>query len=188
MIFRKFWDSRRGNFAMMFGLAIIPVLLAAGMAVDYSRSLQAKTHLQDLADAASLALASANIQEEAKLKAFAEKYVLANFDGSIVDEVAVGDVSLKDDAYDVEVRGKLHTYFMSIASIDELNVNTSALAIRGINGSVEVALVLDNTNSMSGKDAKGVAKIDALKNAAAELVEALHKNKDAIVRISVVPY
>lgn len=188
MIFRKFWDSRRGNFAMMFGLAIIPVLLAAGMAVDYSRSLQAKTHLQDLADAASLALASANIQEEAKLKAFAEKYVLANFDGSIVDEVAVGDVSLKDDAYDVEVRGKLHTYFMSIASIDELNVNTSALAIRGINGSVEVALVLDNTWSMSDTDSSGVKKIDALKSAARELVTSLHKNSDASVRISVVPY
>lgn len=49
-----------GNVAMIFGLSIVPVILFAGAAIDYSRALATKTDLQNALDAAVLAAAGGN--------------------------------------------------------------------------------------------------------------------------------
>lgn len=48
------WSCRKGNFALFFALAIVPIFGAAGMAVDYSRAVTTKWHMQDLADGTAL--------------------------------------------------------------------------------------------------------------------------------------
>src|SRR5665213_2708895 len=50
--------EHRGNVALMFGLAAIPIILAVGAAVDYSFANRAKTELDQIADAASLSAVS----------------------------------------------------------------------------------------------------------------------------------
>jgi Flp pilus assembly protein TadG len=40
---------------MIFGLAIVPLLLVMGVAVDFSRATSAKSRLQEASDAAVLA-------------------------------------------------------------------------------------------------------------------------------------
>ena len=52
---RRFLNCTRGNFAIAFAVAIVPVLGAAGMAVDYSRALNMQTFLQAQTDGAALA-------------------------------------------------------------------------------------------------------------------------------------
>jgi Flp pilus assembly protein TadG len=188
MMLKRFWSSRGGNFAMMFGVAMIPMLLGAGVAVDYSRMLRAKGHLQAVADAAALSLAASRLDDQAELEKQAMAYVQGNFDDSILNTVNVDKVEHEGDGYEVALSGRIPTMFMSIATISTLDIATSALAVRGVTGSVEVALVLDNTWSMSAEDASGVKKIDALKSAAGSLVSTLHKDEDASVRIAVVPY
>ena len=55
---RSFIKDKGGNFAIIFGLSLVPLMGLAGAAVDYSRILKAEDRLQSAADAAALAAAS----------------------------------------------------------------------------------------------------------------------------------
>ena len=54
-----FAQDTRGNMTMMFGLAAIPVIAAAGMAIDYARISRVHDEIQLVADGATLAAAGA---------------------------------------------------------------------------------------------------------------------------------
>lgn len=185
---RKFLESRSGNFAILSGVTMIPLCLAAGLAVDYSRHHSAQRHLQEMADATSLALAASKEQNQARLEQIANDYLAANRTDSRVREVQVASVVATTESVDVELIGSIPTTFMGIAGYQQLDVGASALAERATRGTVEVSLVLDNTWSMSDVDARGVRKIDALKSAASGLVDQLLKSPDGGVRIALVPY
>jgi Flp pilus assembly protein TadG len=51
---RRFGRDRRGNMAVIFTLAFLPLVSAIGCAVDYSRLTQLRSKLQAAADAASV--------------------------------------------------------------------------------------------------------------------------------------
>lgn len=185
---RKFLESRSGNFAILSGVTMIPLCLAAGLAVDYSRHHSAQRHLQEMADATSLALASTREQNQARLEQLANDYLAANRTSSRVQEVQVASVVATTESVDVDLRGSIPTTFMGIAGYHTLDVGASALAERATRGTVEVSLVLDNTKSMEATAGSATTRIAALKSAAAELVDALLKNGDTSVRIALVPY
>src|SRR3954453_9451371 len=50
----RFATDRRGNIAVIFALALLPVMSAVGCTVDYSRAVQLRSKLQAAADAASV--------------------------------------------------------------------------------------------------------------------------------------
>src|SRR6185369_13213874 len=50
----SFGTDRRGNIAVIFALALLPVMSAVGCTVDYSRAVQLRSKLQAAADAASV--------------------------------------------------------------------------------------------------------------------------------------
>jgi Flp pilus assembly protein TadG len=56
----RFRNDRRGNIAVIFTLAMIPLVSALGSAVDYSMATRMKAKLQSAADSASLASISQN--------------------------------------------------------------------------------------------------------------------------------
>jgi len=58
-IFRRFLGDQNGNIAMMLGLMLVPLTLAAGVGIDYAQAQNFKNALQGAVDAASLAGASA---------------------------------------------------------------------------------------------------------------------------------
>lgn len=179
--------DRSGNFGIMMSLLSIPLLLAVGFSIDYSAALRARTHMQVLADGAALTLASSPEKTDIKLRAMAEDYVMANLN-PMFDEISVDRVLLEGNDITVGLTGKLPTSFMGLANIPTVDIGTSAVAERAVNGSVEVALVLDNTWSMDQSDPKGVKRIVALRNAATTLVNELFSNSEARVRVAVVPY
>lgn len=180
---KRFLGDRSGNYAILLGITTLPLLLAIGFGVDYVRYVSAKQHLQDLTDAASLAVAGSPERDDAKLRALAAKMVGGNASDSRIENVTVASLDIDNDQVDLALDGDIPTYFMGLANIHRLYVETSALAMRAVTGSVEVALVLDNTASMLNND-----KIGTLKTAAAALVTELFKSKDANVRIGLVPY
>ena len=55
----RFQQDRRANIAVIFAIALLPILTAAGAAVDYSLAVRMKAKLQSAADAASVASISA---------------------------------------------------------------------------------------------------------------------------------
>ena len=52
---RRFLKDRSGNFGILAALLLVPVIGAAGLALDYSNALSIKTKIQGAADAAALA-------------------------------------------------------------------------------------------------------------------------------------
>ncbi|MGB6118808.1 MAG: TadE/TadG family type IV pilus assembly protein [Mesorhizobium sp.] len=180
---RRFIRSRSGNFAILTSVLSIPLILAMGLAVDYSRYLDAKRHMQDVADATSLALAGSQERDEAAMRVDAQRFVDSNFDDASIDQMVIAGLDITENDVTVKLDGYVHTTFMAIAGHDKMPVAAESLAIRAVTGSVEVALVLDNTDSMNEDN-----KIGTLKTAAGNLVKELFKNKDAKVRIALVPY
>lgn len=185
---RKFLQSRSGNFAILSGVTMVPLCLAAGLAVDYSRHQSAQRHLQEMADATSLALAASKEQNQARLEQVANDYLAANRTSSRVQHVSVASVVATTESVDVELVGSIPTTFMGIAGYQTLDVGASALAERATRGTVEVSLILDNTESMDATAGSGTTRIAALKTAATQLVDALLKNSGGSVRIALVPY
>ncbi|MBR0793689.1 pilus assembly protein [Bradyrhizobium manausense] len=53
-LIRRFVRDKRGNIAVIFTLACVPLITAVGCAVDYSRATQIRSKLQAAADAASV--------------------------------------------------------------------------------------------------------------------------------------
>lgn len=173
---------------MMAGIASIPLVLAAGMAVDYSRFISATRHLQEIADAGALAIAASVEKDETTLRQRADEIVASNQSSSRIDAVRIASLEITEDKVDLRVNGALPTIFMGIVGVHKMDTTASALAVRAVTGSVEVALVLDNTFSMSETDAKGVTKLASLKTAAKALVTELMRESKADVRIGLVPY
>src|SRR5882724_13486277 len=56
---RHFAANRSGTVAVTFALAVVPLLLASGMAIDYVRYANAETDLQSALDGAALSAAAA---------------------------------------------------------------------------------------------------------------------------------
>ena len=56
-LLRRLARDRRGNVAMIFALAIIPIVSVIGLAVDYSNAIRVRLKLQDATDSAVLAMA-----------------------------------------------------------------------------------------------------------------------------------
>lgn len=184
----RFVKDPSGNFAMLMGLLAIPLCLAIGLSIDYTRYLTAKNHLQDVTDAAALAMAASVETDQEKLRTIGEQAIAANINNLRIKNVALKNVSFDNDQVSLDLGGDLPTTFMALGGFRTMPVETSALALRAVTGSVEVALVLDNTYSMSKTDDRGVSKLDTLKTAAKSLVEKLTNDPKAAVKIGVVPY
>jgi Flp pilus assembly protein TadG len=168
----------------MASVLSVPLLLAVGLAVDYSQALRARSHMQELADGGALALASSREKDRSKLLRMADDYVRSNAAAGVFETLEIETLdSSRPDRIALGLDGTVSTSFMGLANIETLDVRALAVAVRGVSGTVEVALVLDNTDSMNQDN-----KIGTLKTAAKNLVEELFKNKEAKVRVALVPY
>jgi Putative Flp pilus-assembly TadE/G-like len=191
--FRKFVSSTTGNTAMIFALSAMPLVMAVGAAVDYSRASQAHAVLQAAVDSAALGTSAdrelvAQImlgKGEAELKQRVENYLKANDALDVLNSLDA--ITAKYDetkqSVVVSVKGSLRMSLMTLAGIQRLDIGTTAEVGIGSNA-LEVALVLDNTGSMGGQ------KLTDLKSAALDLVEMLFKNgnNSAKLAVGIVPF
>jgi Flp pilus assembly protein TadG len=148
-LFKRWLKNDSGNITMIFGFAIIPVILAAGSAIDFERISDAKTKLQASVDSATLYAASLNDTEDATLKTKSQPFLLANY---------VHDTDITLTTYTAHNAGdsivgtgeiSVKTWFMGLFGINYMTVSAASTVKKsGIN--LEVSLVLDNTGSMAG--------------------------------------
>jgi Flp pilus assembly protein TadG len=170
----------------MFGLAAIPLLAGIGVATDMVAFNRTQTILQGAVDAAALAAASnTKFNNEGAIKKIVADYLKANnaYDSlSIVNSVTqTRDVAL--GTMSVTIRGSIKTQFMSILGFISMDAGASSEVSLGMRA-LELALVLDNTGSMSG------TKIQNLKTSAKKLVSILEDAKAdySDVKYSLVPF
>jgi Flp pilus assembly protein TadG len=185
-VLRDFVRERRGNVAILFGFALIPMLLGIGLAVDYGRALLVRERMADAADAAALAIVSWPGLSEAEQKTKAQQFFDANYSASTLGTAGTVNVSVSGANTTVTVSGTVDTTFMSLANVNHIDVGASSTVTVGM-GMVEVALALDNSGSMAG------SKIASLKTAAANLVDTLFTSAQNSsladpIKIAVVPF
>jgi hypothetical protein len=173
-----------GVVAVLFAVCAVPVLVVIGAGIDFSRLSAARTAAQSAADAAALAAASSRLETETGMRQVADGHATANLRGTNADGSRITQFTYRPDQREVtlKVSGTIDTTFMALAGIQRLDYEAEAKAIRGLNGTTELVLVLDNTWSMSGD------KLVALKQSAEELVTTLKQDPNADVKIGVVPY
>ena len=88
----RFRSSKRGNLAIIFAIMSIPLMLALGGGIDYSRASLARSQLQDSLDATSLALSRQTgvaTMTGAQMQSFARGYFDANFSNTDIDTSGV---------------------------------------------------------------------------------------------------
>lgn len=182
----------RGAVMMMVGLAIIPLVLALGVAVDGGLAYNAQSRLQDALDSAALAGAKKIGTDVEEMKAEARRFFDSNYPddylgGSVIDF----DADFDDDGSELNVEATIQVpmAFMGIIGIPTIDIQADAKVQQQING-VELALVLDITDSMNFSDPSGGTKLEKLEEATDILLDTLFGENDTVdnVSVSVVPY
>jgi Flp pilus assembly protein TadG len=151
----RFIARREGNTAIIFGLAAIPVVVAAGMAVDVTRAYMVKERLSASLDAASLAVGSEGNLTAAQLQTELKNYFFANYPSTALgynitvtplDTASDPNGSLAATVVNYQAQATLDMSFMQLVGVPSITVTALAQTHRGYG--LEVALVLDNTGSM----------------------------------------
>ncbi|NWG46284.1 MAG: hypothetical protein HXY25_07020 [Alphaproteobacteria bacterium] len=180
------WLGRRspGNVAMIFGISLIPLLIAAGTAVDMSRAVIVKSRLSKAIDAAGLAVGGSIGKTQQELEQIASDYFYANYPYDKLGQTTQFNVSVSDNIVSIDATAEVSTTLMKIAGMDKVEVHSSAEIIRETK-KLEVALVLDNTGSMSSN-----GKIGALRTAATELINIIFGDNPSPdhLTVSLVPF
>lgn len=85
-MFKRFIRNTDGNFGIIFGLMLVPMMGLMGAAVDYSSILNRQSKIQTAADTALLA-AARDASTSTDFYRLAESYLLSNLDGIEVKTV-----------------------------------------------------------------------------------------------------
>lgn len=202
---REFCRDRRGNYALMTVLAMVPLMGGLAMAVDYTGLTSEKQLVVNALDAANFATARRLVEgaTDDQLKAYALDFFNAN-----LDNVDPTNTTLNVTLPATTTGGGIlklcadlvyHPYFLPAAAAligrSSSALNYSVCSEVRLKNTLEVAMVLDNSGSMSNTGTgSGQKRIDLLKQAAKQLVDtlatqaAMIKQIDKPVQFSLVPF
>lgn len=148
-----FAKDERGNIAVIFAIALLPLLSFIGAAVDYTRASSSKASMQSALDSATLMAAkdAANLSA-AELSTKAEGYFRAMYTRAEMTGVEVITVyTVQSGSTPASVlmtsSGDMTTEFMGIIGFKKMTLKTSSTA-SWANTKLRVALALDVTGSM----------------------------------------
>lgn len=184
--------DERGNVAVMFALALVPMLGFVGAAVDYSRANSARSSMQVAIDSAALMVSkdlSANpSMSAADVTAKAVAYFNALYtntnSGPVTVRASYTTNTANGSTVTVTGSGSVTTDFMKMVGYPQLDVGSSSTTTWG-STRMRVAMALDVTGSM-----KDDGKMAAMQTAAKNLVDTLQgnaRNADDVY-ISIVPF
>jgi len=190
--FARFAAAEQGNIAVIFAIALVPVLSFVGAAIDYSRAAQARASMQSALDSTALMLSrdlSSGTITTSQINSKAQTYFNALFTNTTtLPSVSVGATYDASTSIGSTIKltgtGTYTTSFMKIAGFPTLGIDTSSTSAWGLTR-MRVALVLDNTGSMAD-DGKMAAMRTAAKNLVDQL-STLAKNTGDVY-ISIVPF
>lgn len=185
-LLRRFRRDDKGNVAVTFALATLPIIGFVGSAVDYSIANTVKVQLQAALDSTALMLASyAPTHTESEIQSQASKYFNAIFNSPAASAGTV-TATYASATSRILVKGTatVPTTFMTALGVNYVTVGGSSTTTWG-STKLRVALVLDNTGSMAW-DGKMTALKAATKSLLSQLKSAVTNDGD--VYVSIVPF
>jgi Flp pilus assembly protein TadG len=198
---KRFGAANKGNVAVIFTIAAIPVISFVGAAIDYSRANAARSSMQAALDSTALMLSkdlSSGRINTSQIQQTAQNYFAALYtDKDAKNATTAPAVTATYTANNGNLgntilltgTGQINTDFMRVlgSNFQTMGFGTTSTTAWG-NVKMRVALVLDNTGSMAQNN-----KIGALRNAVAgtgglidQLSGLVQNNGD--VYISVIPF
>ncbi|MCF8495403.1 MAG: pilus assembly protein [Alphaproteobacteria bacterium] len=181
--FQSFSRDTAGAIAIAFALMAPIVVGAAGAALDYSYAYLVQQRLHQAIDSAALAgAASSTDSEEIEQKII--DFFNANYPPEKIGVTFTPVVTIVGNQIHVSGYAYYDTFFLAILGITEISVEADTTIQRHVQG-LEVALVLDNTGSMSTNN-----NIGTLKSATRSFINIMFDNalNPEHVRIALVPY
>jgi Flp pilus assembly protein TadG len=186
---RPFWSDQRANVAVLFGLLLVPLVSVVGMAVDYSRAINARTAMQAALDSAALMISkdSSSLtpseiapRAQAYFNAMLKRPDLANISVTASYTASTGSGS----KIEMSASGRMATDFMKVVGFPNMDLNVKSTTMWG-NTRIRVALALDVTGSMASD-----GKMPAMKAAAKKLIDQLSANAKSPedLYISMIPF
>lgn len=186
-----FGRSNEGNIAVLFGIAVIPIISFVGAAVDYTRANNARSSMQAALDSTALMLAK-DLTEgtitTAQIATKADAYFKALYTNVEAKQVMITasytQATGNGSTILVNGSGNIETSFMRIVGFPTMGFQTSSTSAWG-NVRMRVALTLDVTGSMANN-----GKMAAMQKAAKALIDqlsALRKNPGDMY-ISLIPF
>jgi len=188
---RDFLRCKRGNIAMIFGVALVPLMIGAGAGLDFARAMMVRQQMAEALDAAALAVGSTQGLDSTAAQDLATKYFNANY---TVDPDQYGHVTIDPPTYDAKgsitltAKNNMPTVLMKLINITTVPVSTTSTVVWG-QTKLWVALVLDNSGSMNNGDASG-SKMSALQSASHQLLTVLQNaaHTPGDVKVGIVPF
>lgn len=181
-------DERRGNVAIVFALSVMPVMMAAGAAIDFSRMSVSRSHLQNATDTVALTIAK-DIERGKN-----QGQIVTDINSILTAEMKTAGLSNWTVSYSyngdsgvvsANTTATLPSMMLNLVNVKSLKVAAQSTATFGTDY-VELALVLDNTGSMLN-----LSKMTSLKTAATSMVDkiaATQAGKEGRASVSVVPF
>ena len=185
-LLRRFKCDRKGNVAITFALATLPIIGFVGAAVDFSTANAARADLQAALDSTALMLAKyAPSHTDAEIQSKASSYFKAIFNAPQVTNISL-TATYTPSPTKVVVNGSadVPTAFMGALGINYVPIDGSSTTTWGTTR-LRVALVLDNTGSMA-QDGKMTALKSATKSLLSQLKAAATNDGD--VYVSIIPF
>jgi Flp pilus assembly protein TadG len=179
---RSFLRNEAGNVAMMWGLMGAVLIGLIGITVDFTRAQALQNQMQNAADGAALVAERSSNLSMAQRTAAARAFFDAEMGNSLdAANLTFSVTQLTEGGHQVSVSMPMNLSLARIINGDDWDLAVQSTAEANASPPIEVALVLDNTGSMS-------ADMPALRSAAADLVGDLLSLDGDTVRVSVVPF
>ncbi|MEL6858297.1 MAG: pilus assembly protein TadG-related protein [Pseudomonadota bacterium] len=183
------WASElSGQTAVVFALMLLPIMAVSGFAIDFSRQLNSKNHLQNAADAASLAGAKAYIANfsDGEARTAATETFNSNLDTMQENAICTlnpVDVSSADLTVNVTATCKFPTMLgVGIMGVSEVSVGIASKSA-AMHSAADVVLMFDLSKSMNAND---LADLKAAGKRAAEIVIGSQPGRGG--RVAVAPF
>ncbi|MGL5137534.1 MAG: pilus assembly protein TadG-related protein, partial [Beijerinckiaceae bacterium] len=180
--------DQRGGIALLFALGLVPLLTGVGVAIDFSIASNARATLSSAADSAVLAGAKTRGTPAQREKAARDVLDTNLAKSSIAGTVKPKFVNLmsggNNTGYRVELEAEVKSMFGGLTKSRTQKLATSAEASSANDDPVEIAFVLDTTDSMAGD------RIVTLKRSTTDIIEEITKRtqRPDMVKVGVVPF
>ena len=142
-----FLRDSRGNFGMMVAIAVVPLVLSIGGAVDLANVWRSKAEAQAAADSAVIVAAKYVGTDVSERERLADMYMQVNIGDDIDADLSGTNLTKANGRYTYALDFAVETPFLSLMRVTSLDVSVEAVSARA-NIPLDIVLVLDSSGSM----------------------------------------
>ena len=166
---KPFRRDEHGNIAIVFAATITPIVVALGASVDYGRSYNVRTHMQNALDAAVVGAAKATNLDTAERVDLAKRLFRDNFDTAFAatpEPNITADGKYISGSASVDVKST----FLGVAGINEVEVSVQSgasavdpkpICLLALNETMSKAIEIAGTGTLSAIDCSAHANSTA---------------------------